>query len=152
MYYLQVKILLPPATVMKVPHSILSSSDVYGDSVVHMVLMQGNGYGLGAVMAAKAFLEGGFKEVGVGDLNEALALRRAGIKAPVQVCYQPDVQSARAIATAPDLQVRRQPLATSVHLVVHPWHVPGSTMRLAQCDGLRQVVQTLITSIAEWGC
>lgn len=68
--------------------------------------LQGNGYGLGVLIAARAFLEGGMQEIGVGDLNEALALRRAGITAPIQVCYQPDLQSAAAIARAPDLQAR----------------------------------------------
>ena len=69
-------------------------------------VLQGNGYGLGVLIAARAFLEGGMQEIGVGDLNEALALRGAGITAPIQVCYQPDLQSAAAIARAPDLQVR----------------------------------------------
>lgn len=72
-------------------------------------VLQGNGYGLGVLIAARAFLEGGMQEIGVGDLKEALALRRAGITAPIQVCYQPDLQSAAAIARAPDLQARPSP-------------------------------------------
>ncbi len=56
------------------------------------------------VTAAKAFLEGGFTEIGTGTLNEALALRRSGISAPVHLCYQPDIQSAPAVAHAPDVQ------------------------------------------------
>jgi alanine racemase len=67
---------------------------------------QGGGYGHGVVTAAKAFLEGGFAEVGVGTLNEALALRAAGVSAPVHLCYQPDIQSAPAVAHAPDVQAR----------------------------------------------
>ena len=72
--------------------------------------VQGNGYGLGVLIAARAFLEAGWKEIGVGDLNEAMALRRAGITAPIQVCYQPDIQSAAAVAQAPDLQVCQDPI------------------------------------------
>ncbi|BDA41304.1 Alanine racemase [Coccomyxa sp. Obi] len=72
---------------------------------IPLAMVKGNGYGLGVLIAAQAFLEGGMQEIGVGDLNEALALRRAGITAPIQVCYQPDLQSAAAIARAPDLQV-----------------------------------------------
>ena len=56
------------------------------------------------VTAAKAFLEGGFAEIGTGTLNEALALRRNGVSAPVHLCYQPDIQSAPAVAHAPNLQ------------------------------------------------
>ena len=72
---------------------------------------KGGGYGHGVVTAAKAFLEGGFTEVGTGTLNEALALRRNGVTAPVHLCYQPDIQSAPAVAHASDLQVSLQPLS-----------------------------------------
>lgn len=65
---------------------------------------QGGGYGHGVVTAAKAFLEGGFTEIGTGTLNEALALRRSGVSAPVHLCYQPDIQSAPAVAHAQDVQ------------------------------------------------
>ena len=71
-----------------------------------IVCAQGGGYGHGVVTAAKAFLEGGFAEVGTGTLNEALALRAAGVSAPVHLCYQPDIQSAPAVAHAPDVQAR----------------------------------------------
>lgn len=67
---------------------------------------QGGGYGHNVVTAAKAFLEGGFAEVGVGTLNEALALRAAGVSAPLHLCYQPDIQSAPAVTHAPDVQAR----------------------------------------------
>lgn len=70
------------------------------------VYAQGGGYGHGIVTAAKAFLEGGFAEIGVGTLNEALALRAARVSAPVHLCYQPDIQSAPAVAHAPDVQAR----------------------------------------------
>ena len=76
--------------------------------------MQGNGYGLGVLISAQAFLEAGWTEIGVGDLNEAMVLRRAGITAPIQVCYQPDIQSAAAIAHAPDLQVGTVPSILSL--------------------------------------
>ena len=66
--------------------------------------MQGGGYGHGVVTAAKAFLESGYAEIGTGTLNEALALRRSGVTAPVHLCYQPDIQSARAVAHAHDVQ------------------------------------------------
>ena len=68
--------------------------------------LQGNAYGHGLVIAARAFMEGGFQELGVGDVREALVLRGAGLAQPLHVCYQPDLHSAAAIAAAPDLQAR----------------------------------------------
>jgi hypothetical protein len=91
-----------------------------------MYARQGNGYGHGLVIAAKAFMEGGFRELGVGDLREALVLRRAGLSQPLHVCYQPDVHSAPALAAAPDLQVVTCFTNTSALDRCHPrrvfWH------------------------------
>ena len=84
--------------------------------------MQGGGYGHGVVTAAKAFLEAGYPEIGTGTLNEALALRRSGVIAPVHLCYQPDIQSARAVAHAHDVQ------AGSC-----PWHFPKHLALTAKC-------------------
>ncbi|CAK0783713.1 hypothetical protein CVIRNUC_006912 [Coccomyxa viridis] len=72
---------------------------------IAMAMVKGGGYGHGVVTAAKAFLESGYAEIGTGTLNEALALRRSGVTAPVHLCYQPDIQSARAVAHAHDVQV-----------------------------------------------
>jgi alanine racemase len=48
-----------------------------------MVVVKANGYGHGAVQAARAALAGGATRLGVVDIPEALALRAAGIDAPV---------------------------------------------------------------------
>ena len=45
--------------------------------------MKADGYGHGMVPAARAALDGGAAWLGVADLDEAVALRRAGITAPV---------------------------------------------------------------------
>lgn len=42
-----------------------------------LAMVQGNGYGHGLDFAAKAFLDAGFKELGVTDINEAITLRQA---------------------------------------------------------------------------
>ncbi len=48
-----------------------------------MVVVKADGYGHGAVVAARAGLEAGATWLGTADLDEALALRQAGIEAPV---------------------------------------------------------------------
>lgn len=49
----------------------------------HMAVVKAEGYGHGAVPAARAALAGGADWLGVADVDEALALRAAGIRAPI---------------------------------------------------------------------
>lgn len=48
-----------------------------------MAIVKADGYGHGAVTAARAALEAGVDHIGVADLDEAFELRAAGIDAPV---------------------------------------------------------------------
>lgn len=48
-----------------------------------MAIVKADGYGHGAVTAARSALEGGIDQLGVADLDEAFELRAAGIDAPV---------------------------------------------------------------------
>jgi alanine racemase len=48
-----------------------------------LVVVKANGYGHGAVQSARAALAGGATWLGVADLDEAIALRSAGITAPI---------------------------------------------------------------------
>ncbi len=50
-----------------------------------MAVVKSNAYGHGMVRSAKAFLEGGAEYLAVDDLDEALTLRREGIRAPILV-------------------------------------------------------------------
>ena len=54
-----------------------------------MAVVKANGYGHGAVPAARAALEAGARWLGVAHVEEGLALRRAGIGAPVLVLVPP---------------------------------------------------------------
>ena len=47
-----------------------------GEDVVPVAVVKGNGYGHGLTVAAQVFLDAGFRELGVADLNEALTLRQ----------------------------------------------------------------------------
>jgi alanine racemase len=53
------------------------------DGVAVMVVVKANGYGHGAVESARAALAGGADWLGVVEIDEALALRAAGIDAPI---------------------------------------------------------------------
>jgi alanine racemase len=50
-----------------------------------MAVVKGDGYGHGAIEAAKAALRGGATYLGVAILDEAIELREAGIEAPILV-------------------------------------------------------------------
>jgi len=47
-----------------------------GEGVIPLAVVKGNGYGHGLTVAAQVFLDSGFKELGVADLNEAITLRQ----------------------------------------------------------------------------
>ncbi len=50
-----------------------------------LVVVKGNGYGHGYEIAARAFLAGGARYLGVANLSEGLVLRSVGITAPILV-------------------------------------------------------------------
>ena len=71
-----------------------------------MVVVKANGYGHGATEAARAALAGGATWLGVVDSSEALALRAAGIDAPILAwLHDPAADFADAIAVGIDLGV-----------------------------------------------
>ena len=64
-----------------------------------MVVVKANGYGHGAELAARAALAGGASWIGVADIDEALALRAAGIDAPILAwLHAADQDFAEAVA------------------------------------------------------
>ncbi|WP_394552945.1 alanine racemase [Agromyces sp. MMS24-JH15] len=69
-----------------------------------MAVVKADAYGHGAVPVARAALAGGASWLGVADVDEALALRAAGIDAPVLAwLHAPDADFAPAIAADVDL-------------------------------------------------
>lgn len=71
-----------------------------------LVVVKSNGYGHGAVPAARAALAGGAEWLGVADLDEALELRAAGIQAPVLAwLHDPARDFSEAVAAGIDLGV-----------------------------------------------
>lgn len=69
-------------------------------------VVKADGYGHGAVRAALAALDGGATRLGVAEIPEALALRRAGIDAPVLAwLHAPGADFTEAVASGVELGV-----------------------------------------------
>ncbi len=54
-----------------------------GNDTLIMAIVKGNAYGHGAITCSKIFLENGADRLGVSILSEGIALRKAGIVAPI---------------------------------------------------------------------
>src|SRR5699024_320039 len=65
-------------------HNVGHIRELTGGVVI--VVVKANGYGHGAAIAAQAAIEGGADMVATADLEEALALREAGIAGPI-LCW-----------------------------------------------------------------
>ncbi|EPD86399.1 alanine racemase [Microbacterium sp. oral taxon 186 str. F0373] len=73
-----------------------------------IAVVKADGYGHGAVRSARAALEGGVRRIGVSDIDEALALRRAGIDAPIVAwLHAPAARFAEAASRGIELGVSR---------------------------------------------
>lgn len=71
-----------------------------------MAVVKANGYGHGALESAQAALAGGAGWLGVADVGEGLALRAAGIRAPVLAwLHAPGTDFASAVAAGIDIGV-----------------------------------------------
>jgi len=71
-----------------------------------IAVVKADGYGHGAVRSAVAALAGGAARLGVSDITEALALRRAGIDAPVVAwLHAPDADFSEAAARGVELGI-----------------------------------------------
>lgn len=71
-----------------------------------MAVVKADGYGHGAVQSARAALEGGADSIGVADASEALALRAAGITAPLLAwIHNPESRFDAELAAGIDLGV-----------------------------------------------
>jgi alanine racemase len=93
-----------------------------------MAVVKADGYGHGAVPVARAALAAGASWLGVCTLEEALALRDAGIEAPLlSWLHLPDEDFAPAVAAGVDLSV-----SSRAHLagVVDGARAAGRTARL----------------------
>ena len=83
-------------------HNVRRIRELTGGAVI--TVMKANGYGHGAEICARAAIEAGATLIGVADLEEALALREAGIEAPI-LCWLHGVRVDWDAAVAEDIEV-----------------------------------------------
>ncbi|MFC6356904.1 alanine racemase [Luethyella okanaganae] len=77
-----------------------------GAGVRTMAVVKANAYGHGAVPVARAALAGGADWLGVADIEEGIALRKAGIDAPVLAwLHDPTASFAEAISVGIDIGI-----------------------------------------------
>ena len=97
-----------------------------------MAVVKADGFGLGAVDVARTALAAGATRLGVANLAEALALRRAGVTAPLLCWLNPvdaDWRAARGQAVAVAVPTR-------AHLAAVADHAPGSRVHLHLDTGM----------------
>lgn len=93
-----------------------------------MAVVKADGYGHGLVPAARAVLSGGADALGVAVLDEALALRSAGVTAPVLAwLHGPGADYAAGLAADVDLSVNAE---WALDEVVAAARATGRTARL----------------------
>ncbi len=94
-------------------HNTRRIKEMIGPDVKLMVVLKADAYGHGAVRLARVTLSNGAERIGVAALNEAIALRDAGIGAPILVLgYSPAWAARQALlndvgVTIYDLEVAR---------------------------------------------
>lgn len=83
-------------------HNLRHVREITGGNVI--AVMKANAYGHGVQHVARAALEGGAMMLGVADIDEAVALRREGIDAPI-LCWLIGARSDLGAAVAHDVEV-----------------------------------------------
>jgi alanine racemase len=96
-----------------IAHNVRRVVEIVGPSVQVLAVLKADGYGHGAVRVARTALNNGACSLGVASINEGLALRRAGVSAPILVLgFTPAWQAHELVlngltATVFDLDVAR---------------------------------------------
>lgn len=72
-----------------VAHNVRTLNSLTGRGTLFMAVVKADGYGHGALPVARAALGAGADRLGVATVEEALELRSAGIRAPLQILSEP---------------------------------------------------------------
>ena len=86
-----------------VRHNVHAIQEKVGNSMV-MAVVKANGYGHGMLEVARASLEAGAQWLGIATVDEALALREAGLSAPILI-LGPTFPDTAEICVANDISV-----------------------------------------------
>ena len=118
---------IDPAAVAANTRTLLSRA-----SAPLMAVVKADGFGHGAVTVARTALANGASSLGVCSYEEALALRAAGLTAPVLSWLNPvDADHAAAVAADVDLAI-----ASPVHLAAVLRTAPGARVHLHLDTGM----------------
>jgi alanine racemase len=135
--------------------NVAAMSEHVGDAAV-MAVIKSDGYGHGAIATAAAALAGGASWLGVGHVDEALVLRRAGFTVPV-LCLlaSPDAPHQDAIEAGIDLSAGTASLvrqiAAAAELAGHParLHLKADTGMSRGGAPIAQWPELVDTALAE---
>ena len=84
---------------LAIAHNTSLVKQLVGEKTAVMAVVKANGYGHGAVPAARAALEGGASWLAVSSVLEGLELRKAGIREPIlNLGYTPPAALSAAVA------------------------------------------------------
>ena len=115
-------------------HNVRHLREMTGGNVI--AVLKANGYGHGAAIVGKAAIEGGATLLGVADLEEAIALRDAGIDAPV-ICWLHGVRVDFVAAVERDIEIAVSNLAQLEALAAAASHLgKTATMQFKIDTGL----------------
>jgi alanine racemase len=82
-----------------IAHNTSLVKQLVGEKTAVMAVVKANGYGHGAVPAARAAIDGGATWLGVSSVPEAIELRKAGIREPIlNLGYTPPAALSAAVA------------------------------------------------------
>ena len=92
-----------------IAHNTSLVKQLVGEKTAVMAVVKANGYGHGAVPAARAALQGGATWLGVSSVHEGIELRKAGIEVPIlNLGYTPPAALSAAVAAKLALTVYDQ--------------------------------------------
>jgi alanine racemase len=103
-------------------------------------VVKANGYGHGAAVVGAAALEAGADWLGVAQVDEAVALRSAGIEAPILVLSEPRLDEVdTAIASGVRLTVYTSACVAAIAKSVRAQRAPAVPLHLKVDTGMRRV-------------
>ncbi|HEX9093076.1 MAG TPA: alanine racemase [Coriobacteriia bacterium] len=82
-----------------IAHNVRTLRALTGPDTLFMAVLKANGYGHGAVQVALAAVGAGADRLGVATVDEAAALRKAGLQVPLHLLSEPPPAAAGAVVT-----------------------------------------------------
>jgi alanine racemase len=80
-----------------IAHNVRTLKDLTPRGTLFMAVVKADGYGHGAVPVAREALAAGADRLGAATIEEAVALRDAGIRAPVHILSEPPISAMRLL-------------------------------------------------------